>query len=307
MVLVLAGCGPSGPPRLRVDRPPPAPDAGVDLPTALEPPAEEPPEEEPPADEPPVEEPPVEEPPVEEPPADGGVCTRDDLPTPNAGIIEPPGLDGCPAGMAQIGALPSCMDEWEAFLEEQRPDGAVPFSPFADPTGRDVVARSAPGAIPQGYISGISAGAACEAAGKRLCTDTEWTRACGGAAGTTYPYGSTREPGVCNDARAVHPAVEYFGTSDSWIWSELDHPCINQQHDTVDPTGDNAGCVDDSGRFFDLMGNLHEWIDDPAGTFRGGFYVDTQLNGPGCLYRTTAHTTAHRDYSTGFRCCAARP
>jgi formylglycine-generating enzyme required for sulfatase activity len=54
----------------------------------------------------------------------------------------------------------------------------------------------------------------------------------------------------------------------------------------------------------DLMGNLHEWTADPAGTFRGGFYVDTVRNGPGCLYRTTAHDVGHRDYSTGFRCCA---
>ena len=36
----------------------------------------------------------------------------------------------------------------------------------------------------------------------------------------------------------------------------------------------------------------------------GGFYVDTQINGNGCLYATTAHDTGHWDYSTGFRCCA---
>ena len=42
----------------------------------------------------------------------------------------------------------------------------------------------------------------------------------------------------------------------------------------------------------------------PEGTFRGGFYVDTMINGPGCLYATTAHNVYHWDYSTGFRCCA---
>ena len=52
------------------------------------------------------------------------------------------------------------------------------------------------------------------------------------------------------------------------------------------------------------MGNLHEWIDDPAGTFKGGFYVDTVINGEGRLYTTTAHNVYHFDYSTGFRCCA---
>ena len=53
-----------------------------------------------------------------------------------------------------------------------------------------------------------------------------------------------------------------------------------------------------------MMGNLHEWVADASGTFRGGFYADTSRNGPGCLYRTTAHNRQHWDYSTGFRCCA---
>ena len=297
VVVLLVACAPSGPPRVRVAREPvpverDQADADAD---------------DPPADDPPADDPPADDPPADDPPPDDGVCTADDLPTPNAGLIEPAGLDGCPRGMARVGALEACMDRYEAFLEEQVDGAVVPFSPYADPTGHDVIARSAPGAVPQGYTSGLSAAAACAAASKRLCSDAEWTRACRGAGTTTYPYGDTRQPGVCNDARALHPVVEYFGTSDSWIWSELGHPCINQQDDTVDLTGANEACVDDSGRFFDLMGNLHEWIDDPAGTFRGGFYVDTVLNGQGCLYRTTAHNTAHRDYSTGFRCCADLP
>ena len=58
---------------------------------------------------------------------------------------------------------------------------------------------------------------------------------------------------------------------------------------------------------FDMMGNLHEWTSAPEGTFRGGFFVDTELNGEGCLYATTAHDVTHWDYSTGFRCCADAP
>ena len=57
---------------------------------------------------------------------------------------------------------------------------------------------------------------------------------------------------------------------------------------------------------FDVHGNLHEWVADVDGTFRGGFYADAVLNGPGCLYRTTAHAGSYHDYSTGFRCCADR-
>ena len=163
-------------------------------------------------------------------------------------------------------------------------------------------AVSVAGSVPQAYVSGMQAASACAAAGKRLCTDAEWLRACRGAANTTYPYGGTRQPGVCNDARAVNPVVEYFGSSDPSVIAMGTHPCIDQLPSSLDPTGGNAGCVTAEGAF-DMMGNLHEWTADPAGTFRGGSYVDTMLNGEGCLYATTAHDTLFWDYSTGFRCC----
>jgi formylglycine-generating enzyme len=158
-------------------------------------------------------------------------------------------------------------------------------------------------AVPQGYIDGDQAAEACLNAGKRLCTDGEWLRACQGPDAMTYPYGEEREPGVCNDHRGVHPAAEYFGTGEAWIFSHIDNACLNQLPESLEPTGARSECVTAEGAF-DMMGNLHEWTADPAGTFRGGFYADTEKNGPGCLYATTAHNTQHWDYSTGFRCCA---
>ena len=53
-----------------------------------------------------------------------------------------------------------------------------------------------------------------------------------------------------------------------------------------------------------MVGNLHEWVDDPDGTFQGGYYLDTHQHGDGCNYRTPAHDIYYHDYSTGFRCCA---
>jgi formylglycine-generating enzyme required for sulfatase activity len=194
-----------------------------------------------------------------------------------------------------------CIDRYEAFLVTY-PDGD-PVSPYFNPDPAPVMARSAPDAIPQGYINQVQAEAACVNAGKRLCSDSEWLRACQGPTGTTYPYGNTLETGVCNDHRTEHPAIEYFMTSDSWIWSELGHPCLNQLAAGLAECGAYSGCETAEG-LYDMMGNLHEWTSDPAGTFRGGFYVDTVLNGPGCLYVTTAHDVTHWDYSTGFRCCA---
>jgi predicted alpha-1,2-mannosidase len=235
------------------------------------------------------------------------VATCDpDAPPTNPLVTPPPGQDGCPAGMAPLPDGAACIDRFEAHLVERLPDGArAPWSPFVNPGGRDVEAVSAPSVLPQAYVSQVQAAAACAAAGKRLCTPAEWSLACRGPAGRTYPYGDTREPGRCNDARAQHPAIEWFGTTDAWIWSELDHPCLAQLPDSLDPAGANPGCVTPEG-VHDLMGNLHEWVDDPAGTgiFLGGFFVDTVNNGNGCLYRTTAHPVTYWDYSTGFRCCA---
>lgn len=234
-------------------------------------------------------------------------CTAQDRPQPNVGIEEPIGLGGCPAGMTPLYGQPACIDRWESHLVELGDGGASwPWSPFFNPKGHRVMARSAPGAVPQGYISGVQAAAACREAGKRLCSPAEWNLACRGPEDRIFPYGNARQPGVCNDARELHPAVEYFGRTDKGVFSLLGHPCINQLPGGLARTGEHEGCVTPGG-VYDLMGNLHEWIGDPAGTFKGGFYVDTVGNGPGCLYRTSAHTFDYWDYSTGFRCCADHP
>ncbi len=224
-------------------------------------------------------------------------CDPEAHPQPNLGLEEAPGDAGCPPGMAAVEAF--CVDRYEAALVDAE---GVPWSPYHHPGARVVRALSLEGAVPQGYIDGDTASAACEAAGKRLCTDAEWLRACQGEEGRTFPYGEDRQAGTCNDARARHPAVELF-PDDPNPFARIQHPCINQLPEGLARTGAHPGCVVPEG-VYDLMGNLHEWSADPTGTFRGGFYVDTERNGPGCLYRTTAHNTLHWDYSTGFRCCA---
>ena len=230
-------------------------------------------------------------------------CDPMAAPTPNDGLTEERFSRACPLGM--IASDDFCIDRYEASLVELDGMGGVvgSWSPYHTPGTTSVRAVSLEHAIPQGYISGTQAAAACTAAGKQLCTDAQWLRACQGAAGTTFPYGDTLVQGTCNDARAKHPVIEYFGTAAEWIWSELGHPCISQLPESLAITGQHEQCVTQDGAF-DMVGNLHEWTSDPAGTFRGGFYVDTALNGPGCLYATTAHNTEHWDYSTGFRCCA---
>jgi hypothetical protein len=98
--------------------------------------------------------------------------------------------------------------------------------------------------------------------------------------------------------------VEYFDAKDPWIWKEMGHSCINQLPQALLRTGQAHACRTPEG-VHDLVGNLHEWVDDPKGTFLGGFLVDATGNGEGCRYATVAHGPKHWDYSTGFRCCAS--
>lgn len=208
---------------------------------------------------------------------------------------------GCPPSMARVDAF--CIDRYEATLVSVASGEA--WSPFWNPGAAPVRARSARGMVPQGYVSGVQAAAACAAAGKRLCTDAEWLRACQGPGGSPYPYGSTYVAGRCNDQRAVHPAIKLFRTTDPWIWSYLDHPCLNQLRASLGETEARVDCVTVEG-VHDMVGNLAEWTADPAGTLRGGHYASASpdVNGAGCLSVVTAHDVGYHDFTTGFRCCA---
>jgi len=205
---------------------------------------------------------------------------------------DPTGSTGpCPADMVAIEDY--CIDRYEAHI--------VGHDPFTVPSGG--VAANAAGAIPQGYISGEVAADACDAAGKRLCSSSEWLRACEGPSGNTYPYGDVYDPYACNDTYSGHPIVDVFGSSAQWNSTEMNDPRLNQLPDSLATSGEFGECMTDEG-VFDMHGNLHEWVDDPSGVFRGGFYVDAVINGTGCGYATTRHTFDYHDYSTGFRCCA---
>ena len=209
-----------------------------------------------------------------------------------------------------------CVDRWEASLDLVRPTGErAPWPGNRTIDGREAsfVAVSAPGRMPQGYVSGDQAERACANAGKRLCQIDEWTRACRGAKGLKYPYGNERLRGACNDrfrSLEAHPVVRLFdqvapkGTSPASIWEPyfMNDPRLHELDRTVERTGSRPSCVSEVGAY-DLVGNLHEWVADETGTFVGGFFMDTFQNGEGCEYRTTAHRRDYHDYSTGFRCC----
>lgn len=215
----------------------------------------------------------------------------------------------CPRNMVLGGpGARYCIDRYEASLVEVLPGGLErPFPHTQNPGPISVRAVSEPHVFPQAYISGREAASACEASGKRLCKADEWRNACRGSSQNTYPYGQARQPGTCNDHGKAPLGVVYKGDSRVYAsWEKMNDPALNQVEGSLARSGEHEGCTSEAGAY-DMVGNLHEWIDDPRGTFVGGYYLDTEKNGSGCGYTTDRHGTFYHDYSTGFRCCADRP
>jgi formylglycine-generating enzyme len=235
----------------------------------------------------------------------------------------------CPEGMALVQRF--CIDRFEAELVAPDPDGALVALPPNHRPPRDVrfEARSAPDVMPQAYISRVEAAAACESAGKRLCSMHEWRRACEGPRGWHWPYGSQGVTGRCNHYKEHLLSKLYGPDARRWKYDEqFNDPSLDVTPGFLAKTGEYAGCAtpDD---VHDLVGNLHEWVSDMVdaelvekleaedverrkqpwkegnGVFMGGFFSTADQHGPGCTFTTIAHEPAYHDYSIGFRCCAA--
>ena len=205
----------------------------------------------------------------------------------------------CPAAMVSIDGK-YCIDAFEARLTLANGE----THPFYVPPGEQAYcAVSQRGVYPQAHISRQHAEAACQTAGKRLCTSGEWEKACRGPEPTPYPYGIKRRAGYCND-RGVAPLAVLFGYDRVEYGAQtMNDRRLDRVPGSLARTGVFGRCVNSYG-VHDMVGNLHEWIDDPSGVMRGGFYLDATTLGEGCSYRTVGHDPSYRDYSTGFRCCA---
>ena len=243
----------------------------------------------------------------------------------------------CPVEMAQVGS--TCVDRWEAHLVDHKSGLRLsPFYPAESKLLRHVYqywsieasrvgnararaflipavpkhqhgefsprAVSARGQLPSGYLTYFSAKKACENAGKRLCSEEEWVRACRGNLRSQQPYGDKFQPGRCNVHRALHPAYELHGNSSLGHLDPRLHLVFEEGSDPLlYLTGQAERCVSetDDGQLFDMVGNLDEWIDDEQGVFVGGFY--SRATKEGCEAKIENHGPAYTDYSIGVRCC----
>ena len=212
----------------------------------------------------------------------------------------------CPPDMASIDDK-FCVDKYEASLVEVMPNGQeIAFPYYQGVEGHTVRAVSEKGVFPQGYISEKQAIEACGRSAKRLCKPAEWKTACKGPDPKKFGYSDVRTPGTCNDT-GKSPMGLFYGADvaagTAWRWDKMNDPQLNQMAGGLAETGSHEGCTNGYG-VYDMVGNLHEWVDDREGTFQGGYYLDVTQNGDGCGYRTDAHEAWYHDYSTGFRCCS---
>lgn len=154
---------------------------------------------------------------------------------------------------------------------------------------RDEVAESnAEDALPLVNRSWTEAKALCEKRGARLCKETEWEFACEGEAMQPYPYGFSREAGMCNVDR-----TDLGGAGDKLT----DHRA---------PATAFPGCTSPFG-VHHLTGNVDEWVEREGMTaphrssLRGGWWLPGRNR---CRAATVHHDESYGGKQVGFRCCA---
>jgi len=185
-------------------------------------------------------------------------------------------LGGVPVTVAIDGARgPFAIDAFEASLEGGK-------------------AISAAGVESAGGVTWHEAQAACEAAGKRLCTEEEWLTACTGAipvdengdgvfsndtlVGNQHSYGEHFRQGWCADSRKKNDA-------------------------RLLETGTHPRCATPTG-IYDLEGVHKEWVGltpDRAALKGGSYFSGTSAR---CAYYKDSEAPDTRDKSIGFRCCS---
>ncbi|MEE2750113.1 MAG: thioredoxin domain-containing protein [Myxococcota bacterium] len=149
--------------------------------------------------------------------------------------------------------------------------------------------------VPALRVSFYEAQEACEAAGKRMCTEQEWVTTCQGALalddnnnggfaddmieGTAYPYADFHDRSRCWDGRKDPKFRPVY-------------------------TGEMPGCVSRDG-VYDMTGNVEEWVGtSPEDAVLLGGAWDTTKDHARCYRRNATYGPGYSSQRTGFRCCS---
>jgi hypothetical protein len=153
------------------------------------------------------------------------------------------------------------------------------------------------GAYPDFAMSAFDAEKVCSDINKRLCSYTEWHRACGGSHGYYYSYGPVFKPGVCNDNKVYDKQPN---------WMLMFTPGWKAYARTLykgEPSGLYQGCVTDEG-VYDLPANVREWVKDGEQyVIPSGYWYGTMEGPPTCDYVIRSHSKGFASYEFGTRCC----
>lgn len=179
---------------------------------------------------------------------------------------------------------------WIMTYEASRPDATG-----SNPGLVGTRACSTVGVLPWTNLTAAQAENACEAAGGRLCGESEWQTACRSATGScawSYETGcDTYQPSACNG-----------------VDNDIDAATPGTQHGLI-PTGALAQCSAAWGtdRIFDMSGNAREFtVARSPGNIplRGGAY-NNLAGGTGCAFDWTLVDASFAFVNAGFRCCFA--
>jgi formylglycine-generating enzyme required for sulfatase activity len=150
--------------------------------------------------------------------------------------------------------------------------------------------------LPWTQLSHAEASDACAAAGMRLCTESEWERACESSSGSCqWAYASsctTYQANTCNG-------------------NDYDPIPGAPDDDIVLATGALSSCYASHGggasrRIYDLSGNVKEWTQARSvgvNPLRGGSYNNSRL-GLRCDFDFTVADDDFQIANVGFRCCS---
>lgn len=202
----------------------------------------------------------------------------------------PPPPPGCPDDMATLEAgdflLGSNDSERNELVELAARKKSLPkfcIDKYEFPNQRNV--------MPTRTVSLSEARDACEKVHKRLCSESEWERACKGQWSTMvnqqYPYGGTWKMNACN--------VKNFNSLTD-----------EEKNSDVVESGGFPDCASAEG-VYDLTGNLQEWTSSKGHTgegkniLKGGSYLTPKFQSRCSFVREEVPTFKQDDI--GFRCC----
>lgn len=140
------------------------------------------------------------------------------------------------------------------------------------------------GAKPVFSVSWDNASRMCQEAGKRLCTENEWEKACKGPPNYVYSYGDTYDPAYCR------PSEEDGGSSAGIYLSGAMPECRSNW------------------QVYDMSGNFMEWTKTaPKGNadrrrVKGGHMTKPE-QGTRCAFATDFATNYSDSRLLSFRCC----